>query len=209
MAEAQENPLQHSWTFWEHRKGGDHEYGNNMHNLGDFNTVEGFWRFYNNIPKPSTVFTTSTETHKFADRVVEGFGLFKTGIRPEWEDKANMHGGEFFCRKHFSPQDLDETYENMVLGLVGESIDPNDEITGVRIVDKSKGDRVLYRIELWFRSQDHDVLNVLKRRLAECVGHEDISEYRTHGQAMYGGRGSQKSGKISCAVFMTIHSCSS
>mmetsp|Transcript_9263 Transcript_9263/g.10569 ORF Transcript_9263/g.10569 Transcript_9263/m.10569 type:complete len:141 (+) Transcript_9263:516-938(+) len=126
---------------------------------------------------------------RFADREVEGFGLFKTGIRPEWEDKANMHGGEFFCRRALKPSELDAAYESMLLGCIGETIDPADEITGIRVVDKSKGDRTLYRLELWFRSQDDDILQILKNNLAVCVGNDYISEYKTHGHAMYGNRG--------------------
>ncbi|CAN0383716.1 unnamed protein product [Discosporangium mesarthrocarpum] len=42
----------------------------------------------------------------------------------------------------------------MVLGLVGETIDHGDEICGARVVDKSKGNHVVYRFELWLRSQD-------------------------------------------------------
>lgn len=44
--------------------------------------------------------------------------------------------------------------ENMVLGLVGETIDVGDEICGARVVDKSKGHHVVYRFELWLRSND-------------------------------------------------------
>lgn len=43
----------------------------------------------------------------------------------------------------------------MVLGLVGETIDVGDEICGARVVDKSKGNHVVYRFELWLRSNDH------------------------------------------------------
>lgn len=51
----------------------------------------------------------------------------------------------FCCRKQ----------ENMVLGLVGETIDVGDEICGARVVDKSKGSHAVYRFELWLRSNDH------------------------------------------------------
>lgn len=43
----------------------------------------------------------------------------------------------------------------MVLGLVGETIDVGDEICGARVVDKSKGNHIVYRFELWLRSDDH------------------------------------------------------
>ena len=107
----------------------------------------------NNIPKPSEIFTTGSGSKKFADRTVDGFSLFKSGIRPEWEDSANAHGGEWSCRKGMKPSELDGHWESVLLGLIGETIDAGDEVCGARIVDKSKGDRPIYRLELWFRGQ--------------------------------------------------------
>ena len=43
----------------------------------------------------------------------------------------------------------------MVLGLIGETVDIGDEICGARVVDKSKGNHVVYRFELWLRTNDH------------------------------------------------------
>ena len=54
------------------------------------------------------------------------------------------------------PKQLDEYWLNLVLGMIGETIDKGDEITGARVVDKSKRD-VIYRMELWFRKKDMTV----------------------------------------------------
>lgn len=181
------HPLENTWTFWEHRKGdgGGDAYGSNMHRLGDVSTVEDFWRFKNNIPVPSKVFFTSQGGHKrFADREVEGYSLFKKGIRPEWEDKANMHGGEFCCRRGFKPSELDTLFERLLLGLIGETIDPADEICGMRVVDKSKASP-LYRLEVWFRDQDLEKREVLRENIKNCIGSDCMKDYREHGVAMY------------------------
>jgi translation initiation factor 4E len=60
------------------------------------------------------------------DRIIESFSIFKEGIAPEWEDAANKYGGEWNLRKsgrQGSPDDVDEWWANLVLGLVGETID--------------------------------------------------------------------------------------
>jgi hypothetical protein len=46
------------------------------------------------------------------------------------------------CRKSFTPDQLDVYWENLVLSLLGETIDDGDEVCGCRVVDKSpkKGD---------------------------------------------------------------------
>jgi Eukaryotic initiation factor 4E len=50
------HPLQNSWCIWEHEASkNSSDWGSNMTSLGDFNTVEGFWKYYNHIPKPSQV----------------------------------------------------------------------------------------------------------------------------------------------------------
>jgi Eukaryotic initiation factor 4E len=40
-------------------------------------------------------------------------------------------------RKSFQPEQLDIYWENLVLALIGETIDEGDEICGCRVVDKS------------------------------------------------------------------------
>ena len=63
--------------------------------------------------------------------------LFRRGIRPEWEDPINSKGAELrfnFRQNAFKSQRsialLDEFWNNLVLGVVGGTIEPNDLITG-------------------------------------------------------------------------------
>lgn len=186
---AQAHPLENKWSFWEHRKNSGKNrgsaYSGNMFEIGNFQTVEDFWRFKNNLPLPSEIFhTPDSERMKFADREIEGYSLFKTGIRPEWEDEANKKGGEFFCRKTFSSKDLDDIYENLLLGLIGETIDPENYICGCRVVDKSARTRVLYRVEVWFKEVDEEKKKILQQNIRSCLGQDILHEYRPHGEAM-------------------------
>ncbi|CAN0398302.1 unnamed protein product [Ectocarpus sp. 13 AM-2016] len=91
---------------------------------------------------------------KVGDRVIDSYSIFKKGIKPEWEAPENSHGGEWQSRSKMTPQALDLFWENMVLGLVGETVDVGDEICGARVVDKSKNNHNVYRFELWLRSND-------------------------------------------------------
>jgi hypothetical protein len=99
---------------------------------------------------------------------VNSFSIFKKGIKPEWEDNANKSGGEWFCRKRMEPAQLDEYWLNLVLGMIGETIDKGNEITGCRVVDKSK-QQIIYRMELWFRRSDMTIANELKEKMQECL----------------------------------------
>ena len=109
-----------------------------------FATVEDFWAYYRAMPEPSTVFYDGRNRFKQRvgkegeERSIESFSLFKNNVEPSWEDDANIRGGEWWMRKPVQPANLDRWWNNLVLGLVGCTIENGDEITGARVVDKSK-----------------------------------------------------------------------
>lgn len=154
------HPLQSGWALWEHRaadarnQARSQVYEQNMAKLTEFATIEDFWRAWNNVPKPSEIFFDGKSFKKVGDRVIESLSLFKAGIRPEWEDKANRAGGEWFIRKSMPLPYLDEVWKKLVLGMIGETLDAGDEITGARVVDKSARGKPMYRLELWFRTKE-------------------------------------------------------
>lgn len=89
--------------------------------LCSFKTVEEFWGYWNQIPKPryrvngrheilndgvirvlhccSEILFDGVSRKKFVNRTVTSFSVFKNDIRPEWEDPANSSGAEWFLRK--------------------------------------------------------------------------------------------------------------
>ena len=96
--------------------------------------------------------------------------VFREGVKPEWEDKMNRDGAEWFCRKAFPLPQLDDFWANLTMGMVGETIDPRDEICGARVVDKSTGQRQMYRLELWFKRKDQGIADELLARMQSSLG---------------------------------------
>lgn len=184
------HPLQNTWCIWEHESSkNSSDYGSNMNHLGSFNTIEEFWRYYNHVPRPSQVFYDGKTNKRVGDRQIESFALFKEGIKPEWEDAQNAKGGEWMCRERLTPALLDLYWENLVLGLIGETIDNGDEICGARVVDKSRGKDTYYRFELWLRGTDPSTRQRLKDRMLVCLGEGhtgknlpgfDFKEHKAH-----------------------------
>merc|ERR1712146_171857 len=90
-----------------------------------------------------------------------------------------MGGGEFTCRKTMQPEVLDIYWENLVLGLIGETIDEADDVCGCRVVDKSKKgtNRTMFRLELWVRSGccGQDVADKLRARMADALSDGEAS----------------------------------
>lgn len=80
------------------------------------------------------------------------YHLFKKGIRPEWEDPQNKHGGKWYYHfrdKRAAP--IDNLWLHVMLAAIGETLerDPSDgEVMGV-VVNVRKG---FYRIGLWTKT---------------------------------------------------------
>ena len=77
--------------------------------------------------------------------------MFKEGIKPEWEDPQNKHGGKWsyqFKDKRSVP--IDDVWLNVMLAAIGETLeDENDgEVMGV-VVNVRKG---FYRVGVWTRT---------------------------------------------------------
>ena len=124
------------------------------------------------MPRPSEVFYDGqTRKEILPDgRTIDAFSLFKKGIKPAWEDQANKKGGELLCRKTMTVDALDTYWENLVLGLIGETVDEQDEICGCRVVDKSKkGNRMMFRLEIWTRTGNSELAERMKQRLSNVL----------------------------------------
>ena len=55
---AEETKLENTWVFWEHvstKKSSSRDYLDLMKPIGEFSTVEDFWKHFNNLPKPRWV----------------------------------------------------------------------------------------------------------------------------------------------------------
>ena len=133
-----------------------------------------------NLPSISyrEVFSGGTTRKELTGRILDGYSLFKKGIRPEWEDEANAAGSEYKTTRPINNAfDADQHWENMVLALIGETLDENDEICGCRVTDKTKKEKKHFRLELWLRSKDASSGERIKSRLLEALteGHAQRS----------------------------------
>ena len=61
------------------------------------------------------------------------------------------------------------------MGLIGESLDGDNNITGARVIDKSNtgSKQVSHRVEIWFRDWENEtfkqsILQAVKDLIQEC-----------------------------------------
>lgn len=154
-----------------------------MKQLCSFKTVEEFWQYFNHIPSPSQVFFDGDSRKRLGPegKQVEEYSLFKKGIEPEWGDPQNVIGGEWFCRQSFEGDVLDLYWQNLIMALVGETMEEGDEthINGARVVDKGKG-YPMFRLELWINTRDVDQKERIRNVLVESMTHGQPTSRKAH-----------------------------
>merc|ERR1719361_2593850 len=131
-------------------------YSDATHRVASFSTVKTFWKYWNHLPQPSELLDGKKFVREASGSrsVVDALMVFRDGIKPEWEDAVNASGGhfQFELRPSLGGGSIDEYWNNIVLGMIGGTIEPPDMITGVRLVDKlsQPARSAAVRIEVWF-----------------------------------------------------------
>jgi len=162
-------PLRHPWAFWEQMSSG----GYATKKIVSFSTAQDFWAVWNGVPQPSELLDGKRFMRD--QLAIDALMIFRDGIAPEWEDPANDNGGHFQIqlKPPSGGAQIDEYWNNLVLAMIGETLDGGDMITGVRLVDKLslRGKPTdCIRIEVWYHSNtSHAQVNMLKRNLEKCL----------------------------------------
>lgn len=187
-------PLKNTWVLYDHIKSDSDTYKDSTRAICEFDDIVGFWQVFNNYPRPSKLFHTSSvrpilteidEENVRIKKEITSISIFKKGILPKWEDPINKKGAEFSKRrfnKHLALQELDDNWYELILACIGGVID--DSVTGIRVVDSSSNKnsdlRLLYRIEIWF--DDIDKKDIIEEQFSELLDIEDpsILKYKEH-----------------------------
>ncbi|MCJ1243810.1 eukaryotic translation initiation factor 4E [Trapelia coarctata] len=135
------HPLMNNWTLWFTKppSGKGDNWNDLLKEVVTFDSVEEFWGVFNNI----------TPTSELA--VKSDYHLFKKGVRPEWEDPQNKHGGKWsYSYREKKNVPIDENWLYVMLAAIGETLenDGDGEVMGV-VVNVRKG---FYRIGVWTKT---------------------------------------------------------
>lgn len=171
--------LRDKWVLWEQvvQEGKSEKYADATRKVTKFDTVQGFWGIWNGLPQPSELLEQKRIMRDQSGQpsvTIDALMIFKEGIAPEWEDPKNANGGHFQIqmKPNAGGGQIDEYWNNVVLAMVGGSLEPAELITGVRLVDKLSGPKVAnaIRIELWFtKFSDTTQVNTLKKNFEKCL----------------------------------------
>lgn len=171
-----QNPLEYRYTFWLSKrksvlKGKNYE--NCMTKLGSFETVQQFWKMYSFMKRPSKV-----DDH--CDLM-----LFKSGIRPLWEEESNREGGRWSIR--IRRHNTDRYWENAIMAMIGEQFMVGNEICGMVLSLRYPWDQ----LSVWHRnSSDKYVVKKIGESLRRILhlpqgqGGPNM-DYRAHNEALH------------------------
>eukprot|EP00163_Fabomonas_tropica_P016150 TRINITY_DN290_c0_g1_i8.p1 TRINITY_DN290_c0_g1~~TRINITY_DN290_c0_g1_i8.p1 ORF type:complete len:327 (-),score=114.64 TRINITY_DN290_c0_g1_i8:107-1087(-) len=127
------HPLQNTWNlFYDNpgRKITQEAWGEQLHSIRKFTTVEDFWCTFNNVQPPSQLISGSN------------YHLFKDGIKPAWEDPHNQKGGKWIVTiPRARKAEVDTFWLNAVLTCIGEGFTDSDAVCGVVVSLRKASDR--------------------------------------------------------------------
>jgi hypothetical protein len=151
------HPLLHAWTLWHYQNDTKLGWDENLVPVYTFRYVEDFWGLYSRLQAASSLFSG------------QDYCLFKEGIRPAWEDEANMNGGRWVIGS-LDPmqrgQLLDNFWLEVMMFLIGAEAQSETMVNGAVVMVRNKGDKIC----VWCRESrpERDVMDVgheLKKRL--------------------------------------------
>jgi len=165
-----EHKLQYCYCLWFSRKNPgkqqlNQKYEDSIKLIGAFSSVEQFWSFYTYMVRPGEL-TGHSDVH-----------LFKHGIRPMWEDKANKNGGKWIVR--LKKGLASRCWENLILAMLGEQFMVGPEICGAVVSLRYQEDI----ISIWNRNASDQattsrIRDILRRVLN--LPQNTIMEYKAH-----------------------------
>ncbi|KAJ2085637.1 hypothetical protein IW140_006234 [Coemansia sp. RSA 1813] len=167
-----EHPLQFAWSFWFMHRAPGHkidDYEAAMIRVATFASVESFWASYSHLRRTDQV-PTITDYH-----------MFRAGVRPVWEDPANVAGGKWMVRlkKGISPR----MWEKLAIAVVGGAFDAGDEVCGIVISIRNSEDI----ISLWNKTAiDHRANGRIRDTMKHVMGlpTDCIIQYKAHNDSL-------------------------
>lgn len=170
--------LDRSYSIWfqtnqqaKKRPKSEQQYEEGLQSIGTFNTIQGFWQYWNAIDlKKLPNFCT--------------LSVFKHPIKPMWEDPHNTNGGQWVIRCGDRCQTPD-FFTKLALSLIGNYFDCHEDLCGVVLSMKPK----FNSLSLWNCQVEPDLVGQVEDELKQLLEVEDpdgkfIIEYKDHSGTM-------------------------
>ena len=130
-------------------------YNENVEKLMEISDIVTFWQTFNNIPSATEIFSDGYTTKKMKrnNAIPCAYSFFRKNVQPCWEDKCNCEGFEYSVKCNRNLDSFSNLFINSVIELLTEKNEYYNYINGIRIVDCTKCNSVMYRIEFWISDE--------------------------------------------------------
>ncbi len=174
--------LKRSWTLYFHSKDKNKSYDSNTIKLMTISDIETFWKTVNNVPTPEQIFSDGNLSTRLkisgTEYVPNAFSFFEQGVKPTWDDKANVYGAELSIRRFKGLQEISYMWVTALVDLIGENNDISHHIKGIRVVDSTLPNRPMYRIEFWYDNKS--VTDKIREHINSLFNIKSQLLYREH-----------------------------
>ena len=175
----EEHELNSGWILFYHEKNNTKKYNTNTVQLASINTIESFWKVYNNIPKLYDFFNKRIKINS-EEKITGSISFFRENSNPTWEHVTNKNGFEWSVRKYLNENELDEYWLNILLTLIGENYEFSEILNGIRIVDCGNYNKKNYRFEFWFNNKDYvKYFEENLKNIFDCFSSEKGKKYNS------------------------------
>jgi len=160
----EEHRLHNKWKVWckfAASKDQQASWKKSQQMVHEFQTIESFWRLFNNIQTPGSVVQPLD------------YSLFKSELHPSWEDEQVSLGGRWIAKiDKMKPQYIDDAWLHMILCLIGEmSGDYGQYVCGTVVSVKPKSKK----LALWIGTRDPDIVMAFGQVMHEILMESNYS----------------------------------
>jgi len=159
---------------------GDEDWEKSMKKIAWFNDIITFWQLWKtlDISKLEKFFFNKDlmnlpiygiAVFNGDQKRISSLSLFQSGIQPMTEDPKNIQGCEFrftitlnqsWAARSETPIDINgsavnKVWEDIVVDLITKKLPHADQVTGIRLSDKSRNDFTV-RLDIWLLFSDGD-----------------------------------------------------
>lgn len=159
-----QHELEHVWVFWyliPNRSGQTNNWGEYLHPLHSFQTIEGFRRILNSIEHPG--------------KLLKGcrYYIFRDKIKPLWEDPG-LNGGKQVSleieKTNDNGQEIEDKWIDIVEMALKEQFGDNHTIVGIELNSRVS----TWKMALWV-SSNCNFLNQIQDKMGIFVGNGELT----------------------------------
>lgn len=152
------------------------EYDQNLKLVDTFPTVERFWSVFSYLRRPGDFPASELQENGWVS-----YHLFRSGIKPMWEDPANSQGGKWTVRLRKGA--ASRMWEKLCMAVVGDQLGVGDDLCGAIISIRHNDDI----ISVWNKSatkrETNQRLRANIRRVLNLPAHAQL-DYKAHDDSM-------------------------